>query len=844
MIFQRLRVFVSSKMQELAPERQALRAALDALKVDAWVFEQDAGARPVSIEKAFLEEVEAADLYIGLFWKGYGDYTIEEYEHARKLGKDCLIYEKRALNGQRDPRLQAFLDRIGNVERGLTIKWFDDPLQLSEAIKDDVAKWQARIIRERRTPQINLNLSLAEKKERDELLILLRKVKEFWVEGVLEKSVHGQALIDLDKEAWTEKTEHPWEQILELPDQTSRRLRPGELIGELFSEVGRSLLILGGPGSGKTITLLVLARELISCAEGDPVQPIPVVFNLSSWIDPRQNLLDWLIVELLAKYQVPKRISNRWLEENWLVPLLDGLDEVMTANQLACVEAINAYVQNHGAPGLAVCSRLKEYTDLPVRLHVTGAICLQPLTPEQVKGYVARSGDALSGLSAVLDKDQALLTLAETPLMLDVMSMAYRDLPAEELSSDLLNTEKERRSHLFDTYIDKMFIRKGKGAQEYAREQTLGWLSWLASGMQQHGQTVFLIEQLQPSWLAKGGQRVVYIFGSRMVAWFIFWLILSLTSLSCNLVEGQSLKLVDLLFFAPICGLIGGLIFGLVIGLLDNWQYSSRERREQTSPGWQRIWGISASRSAARSLKSDITSVETLRWSRADIQKALVGGLYSLLIFGAYAGFTFGRKPSWNYGLATGLILGILGPVVNAFFFGLQRGILDTKGVPNLGIKLSIRNALVAGGIGLAVFGLLSEILYGLNFGLRDFLEKGLLTWKINFQLSSGLREALPFALLIGPLLGLIAFFVYGGRDAIRHYTLRFILYWKGHTPLRYANFLDYAARLVFLQKVGGGYIFIHRLLLEHFATMEDERKTLPELGSALRPRSVYKPAL
>ena len=827
MIFQRLRVFVSSKMQELAPERQALRAALDALKVDAWVFEQDAGARPVSIEKAFLEEVEAADLYIGLFWKGYGDYTIEEYEHARKLGKDCLIYEKRALNGQRDPRLQAFLDRIGNVERGLTIKWFDDPLQLSEAIKDDVAKWQARIIRERRTPQINLNLSLAEKKERDELLILLRKVKEFWVEGVLEKSVHGQALIDLDKEAWTEKTEHPWEQILELPDQTSRRLRPGELIGELFSEVGRSLLILGGPGSGKTITLLVLARELISCAEGDPVQPIPVVFNLSSWIDPRQNLLDWLIVELLAKYQVPKRISNRWLEENWLVPLLDGLDEVMTANQLACVEAINAYVQNHGARGLAVCSRLKEYTDLPVRLHVTGAICLQPLTPEQVKGYVARSGDALSGLSAVLDKDQALLTLAETPLMLDVMSMAYRDLPAEELSSDLLNTEKERRSHLFDTYIDKMFIRKGKGAQEYAREQTLGWLSWLASGMQQHGQTVFLIEQLQPSWLAKGGQRVVYIFGSRMVAWFIFWLILSLTSLSCNLVEGQSLKLVDLLFFAPICGLIGGLIFGLVIGLLDNWQYSSRERREQTSPGWQRIWGISASRSAARSLKSDITSVETLRWSRADIQKALVGGLYSLLIFGAYAGFTFGRKPSWNYGLATGLILGILGPVVNAFFFGLQRGILDTKGVPNLGIKLSIRNALVAGGIGLALFGLLLEILYGLYFGLGDFLEKGLLTWKVNFQLSLGLRKGLPFALFFGPLVGVIAFFVYGGQDVIQHYTLRFILYWRGHTPLRYANFLDYAARLVFLQKVGGGYIFIHRLLLEHFAAMRiDEKKT------------------
>src|SRR5262245_25817344 len=640
MIFQRLRVFVSSKMQELAPERQALKAALDALKVDAWVFEQDAGARPESIQKTFLKEVEEADLYIGLFWKGYGDYTIEEYEHARKLGKDCLIYEKRAaLNGQRDPRLQAFLDRLGNVETGLTIKWFDDPLQLSEAIKDDVARWQAQIVRERVTPRINVNLSLAEKKERDDLLILLRKVKEFWVEGVLEKSVHEQLLINLGKEAWTEETGHPWEQVLELPDQTRRTIRPEEPIDKIFDDVGRSLLILGAPGSGKTITLLVLARELIARAEDDPAQPIPVVFNLSSLNDPRKNLfLDWLIDELLAKYQIPKRIASRWLETNWIVPLLDGLDEVMTANQSACVEAINAYMQNHGAPGLAVCSRLKEYTDLSVRLHITGAICLQPLKPEQVKDYVARSGHVLAGLSVALEKDQVLQTLAETPLMLDVMNLAYRDLPIEELISEKLNTEKERRSHLFDTYIDKMFIRKGKGTQGYARAQTLGWLSWLASGMQQHAQTVFLIEQLQPSWLTKRAQRVLYMLGSRMVAGLTFGLILGLMfALGRNLLGGENLKLVDQIFF----GLIIGLIFAVAYGLCFAVVLFVR-------------WGISAFRSADRSVKSDITTVETLRWSRADIQKVLVWGLCSTLISGAIAVF-FSRNFALT--LAGGLII-------------------------------------------------------------------------------------------------------------------------------------------------------------------------------------------
>jgi hypothetical protein len=46
-IFDRLRVFVSSSMDELAEERAAVRKALGQLKIDAWVFEVDAGARRV-----------------------------------------------------------------------------------------------------------------------------------------------------------------------------------------------------------------------------------------------------------------------------------------------------------------------------------------------------------------------------------------------------------------------------------------------------------------------------------------------------------------------------------------------------------------------------------------------------------------------------------------------------------------------------------------------------------------------------------------------------------------------------------------------------------------------------
>lgn len=91
-----LRVFISSSMQELAAERTEAKGSLDELQIDVWAFEDDAGARPQSIQKTFLDEIQRSDLFIGIFWNSYGQHTINEFEHARSLGKPCLIYEKRS----------------------------------------------------------------------------------------------------------------------------------------------------------------------------------------------------------------------------------------------------------------------------------------------------------------------------------------------------------------------------------------------------------------------------------------------------------------------------------------------------------------------------------------------------------------------------------------------------------------------------------------------------------------------------------------------------------------------------------------------------------------------------
>jgi predicted lipid-binding transport protein (Tim44 family) len=157
---------------------------------------------------------------------------------------------------------------------------------------------------------------------------------------------------------------------------------------------------------------------------------------------------------------------------------------------------------------------------------------------------------------------------------------------------------------------------------------------------------------------------------------------------------------------------------------------------------------------------------------------------------------------------------------IGAIFNGLDRKIVTSKSIPNEGMRLSIRNSVFGG------------LIAGLSTGLiivlaSEILFSGMLS-QIIFVLSNGripVDALWIHVLVVGLFIGLIAVFWYGGLDVIQHYILRLILVIHRHTPANYARFLDYAVDRIFLQKVGGGYRFIHRLLLEHFAEMSETKK-------------------
>ena len=63
----------------------------------------------------------------------------------------------------------------------------------------------------------------------------------------------------------------------------------------------------------------------------------------------------------------------------------------------------------------------------------------------------------------------------------------------------------------------------------------------------------------------------------------------------------------------------------------------------------------------------------------------------------------------------------------------------------------------------------------------------------------------------------------FDGFASLQHFVLRLLLCCNGSAPLNYVKLLDYAAERIFLRKLGGGYMFIHRLRQVYFAARHTE---------------------
>src|SRR6266705_6064656 len=139
---QRVRVFVSSTLDELAPERAAAREAISQLRLTPVLFES--GARPYPPRELYRAYLAQSDIFLGLYWQRYGwvapgmQVSGLEDEYQLSTGKPKLIYMKTPAQ-EREPRLQALLDRI-RAEESASYQKFATPEELRERIANDLAQ--------------------------------------------------------------------------------------------------------------------------------------------------------------------------------------------------------------------------------------------------------------------------------------------------------------------------------------------------------------------------------------------------------------------------------------------------------------------------------------------------------------------------------------------------------------------------------------------------------------------------------------------------------------------------------------------------------------------------------
>ncbi|MEL6165629.1 MAG: NACHT domain-containing protein, partial [Cyanobacteria bacterium J06628_3] len=173
----------------------------------------------------------------------------------------------------------------------------------------------------------------------------LLKVVNTEVESRINSSLHNRVYVVLNKEQNPSQVASPWEMEVKVGSQPKIRLQNTE-ITTVFDreEIAGRLLILGQPGAGKTTMLLKLAEELMKRADDNPSHPVPVLFSLSAWQKDNQSIKDWLIEQLKDKYGVRKDIGKQWVDNQEIIPLLDGLDEIAVERQKLCIRKINDFL--------------------------------------------------------------------------------------------------------------------------------------------------------------------------------------------------------------------------------------------------------------------------------------------------------------------------------------------------------------------------------------------------------------------------------------------------------------------------------------------------------------------
>jgi hypothetical protein len=360
-------------------------------------------------------------------------------------------------------------------------------------------------------PRPRANASSREAEQRSRLLTKLLQIYG----GYLRQSVQDDRVLRMPLRLCTrpDAVRRPADILLPLGQRTDHlATEEGSLLTLLDKAGGMNgdgLLVLGGPGAGKSTALMELAIELLHRAVEGPDLPIPVYLPLKQWGPGRLPIATWVVQELVELYEMPDSLAERWTSGRQLLFLLDGLDELPRREQrAACVAGINRFQRfsrEYRLP-LVVTARPYEYDTLPEPLELDNAVEILPLAPELVERRLAEVGPAMRGVLDALHNDPGMRPMLTSPLLLSMITRTYAD---GGTGGDVVG--ENRTARLFTGYVEQRFAlerraRRGR-PNAFPPEATIRWLSALAATMTRHEQAVFVLGRLSADWLPRRANR-------------------------------------------------------------------------------------------------------------------------------------------------------------------------------------------------------------------------------------------------------------------------------------------------------------------------------------------------
>jgi NACHT domain len=543
-------------------------------------------------------------------------------------------------------------------------------------------------------------------------------------------------------------------------------------INESFNQKGR-LLIVGSPGSGKTVLLLKLAIELLG-EDCKVDQRLPVIFNLASWSPVYAKFDDWLIDVLNAGNGLSKDFARTLLEQNHIIFLLDGLDElarnegVVIANRkrAKCLDSLNDYLRM--GRKVVICCRREEFAEMQMATNQDAPVSAKVEVLDLSKAEIVLAlqhaqQDTKSNASAT-----NLLKIIETnDVFLDVLATPFYFTTALEVFDSEILKEKDFptdgdaiKKYLLDKFIDsKLKLANELTEFEKDKAKILKWLKILAQSMEVRGTVTFELADLQPSSWSK----------SRTFPFVIFLMSLLLIYLNS-------------LFFS----FSFGLILGFIVGVCCYFFAFSFNYGDLTNYDLAEI-----------ELERGSSYHRRIAYTMLMLIFGLIYGLFFGFLTGLFADFVFGIDFSYVFNIILRMFI-----VVTAFLIASRW--LRVLTIMETDIIVDQKNSYqrILGRIFRNLYLILLLLILGFILDkFNDFITNPVL----NFLLS-----LIKIIFILTPILLIFSL--------LQHFILRLCLWFEGSTPLKYATFLNLAAEARILEKDGGHWRFRHQTLQEHFA--------------------------